>query len=146
MKKQGTQNFENHAQVIPAFHFFALPVLLINVIWRLVLLKDGISFDSVIVAVLAIALLILALSARNFALRVQDRIIRLEMELRLEKLLFGDQRARIGEFTVDQLIALRFADDEELPVLARQVLDEKLTDRKTIKRRIKNWRPDYMRA
>jgi hypothetical protein len=146
MEKQKAQNFENHTRIVPVFMLFVLPVLLINVIWRLVSLKDGISFEPVMLAALAVALLVLALCARTFALSVQDRVIRLEMELRLEKLLPGDLRPRIGEFTVEQLIALRFAGDEELPVLARQVLDEKLTDRKTIKRRIKNWRPDYMRA
>jgi hypothetical protein len=77
---------------------------------------------------------------------VQDRVIRLEMRLRLERLLAPELRSRIPEFTVAQLISLRFASDGELPALARQVLDENLTDRKAIKRRIKNWQPDFLRA
>jgi hypothetical protein len=95
---------------------------------------------------LAIAFLILILYARMFTLTVQDRVIRLEMRLRLERLLPMDLRSRIPEFTAPQLISLRFAGDEELAVLARQVLDEKLSDRKSIKRRIKNWQADFLRA
>jgi hypothetical protein len=77
---------------------------------------------------------------------VQDRVIRLEMRLRLERLLPPELRSRVSEFTVPQLVSLRFAGDDELPVLARQVLEEKLSDRKTIKRRIKNWQADFLRA
>jgi hypothetical protein len=86
------------------------------------------------------------LYARLFSLTVQDRVIRLEMRLRLERLLPPDLRSRIPEFTPAQFISLRFAGDDELPALARQVLDEKLSDRKTIKRRIKNWQADFLRA
>jgi len=95
---------------------------------------------------LAIAFVILVLYARLFTLTVQDRVIRLEMRMRLERLLPADLRSRIPEFTVAQLISLRFAGDEELATLARQVLDEKLNDRKSIKRRIKNWQADLLRA
>ena len=68
------------------------------------------------------------------------------MRLRLAGLLPPDLQPRIGEFTIAQLVSLRFAGDEELPVLARQVLEEKLEDRKTIKRRIKSWQGDFLRA
>jgi hypothetical protein len=94
----------------------------------------------------AAALLILVIYARLFALTVQDRVIRLEMRLRMERVLPPDLRARIPEFTVPQLISLRFASDMELPLLARQVLDEKLNDRKAIKRRVKEWQADFLRA
>ena len=94
----------------------------------------------------AAALVALAFVARIFALTVQDRIIRLEMQLRLARLLPADLQSRIGEFTVAQLVSLRFAGDDELPALARQVLEEKLEDRKAIKRRIKNWQGDFLRA
>jgi hypothetical protein len=95
---------------------------------------------------LAAALVVLVFYARLFPLAVQDRLIRLEERLRSERLLPADLRPRIGEFSADQLVALRFASDVELPVLARKVLDEKLTDRKAIKKLIKNWKPDYQRA
>ncbi len=73
-------------------------------------------------------------------------MIRIEMRLRLERALSPDLRSRIAEFTVPQLVSLRFASDQELPLLAQQVLDEKLNDRKTIKRRIKDWQADFLRA
>ncbi len=94
----------------------------------------------------AAALLTLAFVARIFALTVQDRIIRLEMNLRLARLLPADLHSRLGDFSIAQLVSLRFASDDELPTLARQVLEEKLEDRKTIKRRIKSWQGDFLRA
>ena len=95
---------------------------------------------------LALAFVVGALCARIFALTVQDRVIRLEMRLRLQQVLPAELRGRIPEFTVSQLVALRFAGDAELPGLARKVLDEKLTDRKAIKKMIQKWEPDYLRA
>jgi hypothetical protein len=77
---------------------------------------------------------------------VQDRVIRLEMRLRLQQVLPANLRERIPEFTVSQLVALRFASDDELPGLARKVLEEKLTDRKAIKRLVQNWQADLLRA
>jgi hypothetical protein len=146
VEKIKAQNFQNHARFVPPFHFFVLPVLLINLIYSLVRLKDGITFFSVWTAVLALALLMLALLGRVFAITVQDRVIRLEMQIRLERLLSPELRPRIGEFTLEQLVGLRFAGDDELPVLAVQVLDERLSNRKAIKQRVKNWRPDFLRA
>lgn len=146
MAQQKAQNFENHHRVVPAYHMYVFAVFLINLVWRLVLLKDGITFASIMNVLLAVAFVLVFFYARTFPLAVQDRVIRLEMRLRLERLLPPDLRARIPEFTVPQLIALRFAGDDELPALARQVLDEKLNDRKTIKRRVKNWQADFLRA
>ena len=121
-----SQNFENHAKFVPAFHFFILPVFLFNVIWCITRLIRSFSVESVVSLVLALAFLLLALHARLFALKVQDRLIRLEMRLRLQQLLPADFRPRIPEFTVDQLVALRFASDAELPALCRKVLDDKI--------------------
>ncbi|MGA8220919.1 MAG: DUF6526 family protein [Candidatus Acidiferrales bacterium] len=141
-----TQNFENHVKLVPAFHFFILPFLLFNLVWSIARAVRAFSVESLISAVLALALLLLALYARMFALAVQDRVIRLEMRLRLQQLLPQDLRPRIPDFTVGQLVALRFASDAELPALARKVLEEKLTERKAIKKLIQNWQPDYQRA
>jgi len=80
------------------------------------------------------------------ALKVQDRVIRLEERLRFERALPAELHPRIGEFTIDQLVALRFASNAELPELARRVLEEKLVNRKEIKKLIKTWRPDFVRA
>lgn len=140
------QNFENHTKLVPAFHFFVLPVLLLNVIWSVVRLVRGFSFGTIVSVLVAIALMLLALTARMFALTVQDRVIRLEMRLRMHQALPQDLRGRISEFTVGQLVSLRFASDAELPALARKVLDEKLTDRKTIKKLVRDWQPDLLRA
>lgn len=146
MAQEKVQNFKNHSRVVPPYHMFVIPIFMINFIWRLVQLKDGITFASIMNVLLAIAFVILVLYARLFTLTVQDRVIRLEMRLRLERLLPPELRARIPEFTVAQLISLRFAGDEELATLARQVLEEKLNDRKTIKKRVKNWQADFLRA
>jgi hypothetical protein len=141
------QNFSNHARFVPAFHFFALPVFLINLGWAVYrLIVSRFSLGSIVSLLLAAALLVLLVYARIFALTAQDRIIRLEERLRYERLLPADLKPRIGEFTLDQLISLRFASDAELPELARAVLNEKLTDRKAIKQRVNKWKADYLRV
>jgi hypothetical protein len=140
------QNYSNHTRWVPPFHFFAMPVLLLNVGWQIYHVVKVQSGDTIISLLLALALVVIALSGRLFALKVQDRLIRLEMRLRLMSLLGQDLRGRIPEFTVDQLVALRFASDEELPALARKCLDEKITARKPIKQMVKNWQADELRA
>ena len=141
------QNLANHVRFVPMFHFFALPVLGINLVWSLYRLRYlGLTFEGIFGVLLAAALVLVALNARLFALAVQDRVIRLEERLRGERLLPADLRPRILELTAGQLVALRFACDEELPALTRKVLDEKLQERKAIKQLIKKWRPDYQRA
>jgi len=141
------QSFANHKRIVPLFHFFAIPVFILNLLVRLYWLWSlRFSLGSIGGVILAAALVVLVFYARLFALAVQDRVIRLEEQLRYERLLPEELRWRIDEFTVNQFIALRFASDDELPALVRKVLDEKLTERKAIKRLIKNWRPDYLRA
>ncbi|HKW87530.1 MAG TPA: DUF6526 family protein [Candidatus Acidoferrales bacterium] len=141
------QNFENHVRVVPPFHMFVLPALALNFVYSIYkLVHTWFTFDALVGMIVALALVLLALFARRFALTVQDRVIRLEMRLRMEKLLPADLKARIEEFSVGQLVALRFASDAELPELARRVLGEKLENRKAIKRMVKTWKPDYLRA
>jgi hypothetical protein len=141
------QNFSNHGRFFPPFHFFVVPVLLVNFFWSIYRWKlSGFSLDGFVSLVVALALLLGFLSARRMALSVQDRVIRLEERLRYERLLPADLKPRIGDFTVSQFVSLRFASDAELPALARKVLDEKLNERKTIKQLIKSWKPDYLRA
>jgi uncharacterized protein DUF6526 len=141
-----SQDFENHAKIVPAFHFFVLPILTLNLGWSIYHLIHAFSADTLISALLAMALIVLAFCARIFALTVQDRVIRLEMRQHLMQLLPAELRPRIPEFTVNQLVSLRFASDAELPALARRVLDEKITDRKSIKRLVQTWQPDLLRA
>jgi hypothetical protein len=141
------QNFANHAKYVPAFHFFVLPVLLLNLGWAVSRWKTSLwSLDGAIWVLTSVAILLGFLLARTFALSVQDRVIRLEERLRCERLLPQDLQARILEFEPGQLVSLRFASDAELPALARKVLDEKIKDRKLIKQQVKNWRADYLRA
>lgn len=147
MANEKPQNFQNHVRIVPAYHMFVFPVLFINIGWTIYrLVKFPISFNTVFAVILAVALLLLALYARLFALTVQDRIIRLEMRLRLAEILPADLRPRIPEFSVAQLVSMRFASDAELPALARKVLDDKMSDRKAIKQLVKNWQGDYVRA
>ena len=146
MANQKPQNYQNHVLTLPLFHFVFL-VFAINLGWTIYhLVRSGIRFRSVFTVLMAVALLILYFYTRRFALTVQDRVIRLEMRLRLAELLPGELRPRIPEFTVDQLIALRFASDAELPALARKVLEEKINDRKTIKQLVKGWQADNLGA
>jgi Family of unknown function (DUF6526) len=140
------QNYSNHRRFLPIFHFFVLPVLLFNVVYRIVVAVRAFSFDTVVGAVVAIALLALALAARLMANTVQDRVIRLEMRLRLGSVLPPGLRARIPEFTLAQLVALRFASDAELPELAGKVLQEQIDNRNTIKKMVQDWQADYLRA
>src|ERR1700719_1554601 len=141
------QNLSNHTKIFPPFHFFVLPVLLINLGVQIYWLKVfWITFAGVFGVLMALALIAGFLSARRFALSVQDRVIRLEERLRYQRLLPADLQQRIEEFTVAQLVSLRFASDAELPALARKVLDEKMQERKAIKQLVKNWKPDFLRA
>ena len=141
------QNFQNHGKFVPVFHFFAVPVFVVNLVWSFFRLRTlGFSFAGIFGVLLAAALVVLVFAGRLFALAVQDRVIRLEERLRYERVLPADLQARSGEFEIGQIVSLRFASDAELPALARKVLDEKLTERKAIKQLIKCWRPDYQRA
>jgi hypothetical protein len=141
-----TQNFKNHTKFVPPFHFVVLPILLVNLGWQIDRLVYSFSKGAVLSLLVAVALLLLALSARMMTVTVQDRVIRLEMLLRMQQMLPVDLRPRIGEFTVGQLVALRFASDAELPDLARKVLQDKVTDRKAIKQLVRDWQPDHLRA
>ena len=146
MAQAAPQTFENHGRIVPAYHMGAFGILVIYLFWSLYKVVRYFSADAVIGLLLAIPLFLIFFYARMFALTVQDRVIRLEMRLRMERILPPDLQPRIQEFTVAQLVALRFASDEELPDLARRVLTENIADRKTIKKMVKHWNPDYLRA
>jgi|SRR5271167_3857977 len=141
------QNFSNHVKWVPTFHFFVMPVLLLNFGWSIYrLVHPGFTWDGLIHLLTAAALVVLMFNARLFVLCVQDRVIRMEERQRLAKLLPDDLKPRIGEFTTGQLVALRFASDAELPTLSRKILSDKLTDIKAIKQMVQNWRADHLRA
>ncbi|GMR12493.1 MAG: hypothetical protein BMS9Abin29_0682 [Gemmatimonadota bacterium] len=140
------QNYGNHRRFVPTYHFLIAPILLLNLGWMLYQLVVAFSMSAVVAFLLAIALISMFLHLRLFPLAAQDRLIRLEERLRLERLLPHEQRHRIVDLSVNQLIALRFASDAEVGDLALAVLDEGLDDREAIKRRITDWRPDYQRV
>jgi len=141
------QNYGNHVKFVPLFHYFALPVLGLNVLWSCYRVwKLRFSVESFVGVVVAAALLGTLFCARLFALAVQDRVIRLEERLRFARLLPADLSSRFDEFSISQIVALRFASDAELPTLARKVLTEKIEDRKQIKLMVQNWRADTLRA
>lgn len=152
MAEKTSQTFANHTRFDPAFHFFLGPVFILGVILSLVHFfyhfRESDARDNIhsfLIVVLAVALLTWLFKTRLYALKVQDRVIRLEERLRLMQVLPEPLRARIPELTESQLIALRFASDAELPKLVERALNEKLS-RKDIKKSIQNWRPDYWRV
>ena len=140
------QNYANHVRKLPPLYIAAAAVLIINLLWTIYVAVRNVAFGTVLQVLLVASLLVLFVFARTFALTVQDRLIRLEERMRMERLLPADLRPRIGEFTVKQLVGLRFASDAELPALAREVLDGRLTELDAIKRAVKDWRADWQRA
>jgi hypothetical protein len=146
MGEKVPQNFANHRKFVPLYHFGIFAVFAVNVLWSLVQLVRFPSWTTAFGVALALALLILFFYTRTFALTVQDRVIRLEMRLRLKHVLPADLAARILELDRDQLIALRFASDAELPDLVREVLTNDIHNRDAIKKKIQNWQGDYWRC
>jgi hypothetical protein len=140
------QNYANHARFVPAYHFVAFFLVLINLVFTVVQIFRSPTLTTVVAALAAAALALVYWYARGFVIAVQDRVIRLEMQLRLQRVLPDDLKARTGEITKGQFVALRFASDAELPALVRKVLDEKITDQKQIKMAVKDWQADYWRA
>ena len=146
MADTAPQSFANHTRFVPPFHIGALGIFALNLIWALYRLVKYPAVGTAMTALLAVAFILGALYARIFALTVQDRVIRLEMRLRMRELLPADLQGRIGELTTRQLVALRFASDAELPALCRTVLTDKITDKTAIKKMVKEWQGDHLRA
>ncbi|MBX3289734.1 MAG: hypothetical protein KF855_10365 [Acidobacteria bacterium] len=140
------QNYSNHVRWYPIVHFVLTPILLFNLIWQIVRLSQEFSWDRAESVLLAAGLMILSLTARIQALKALDRVIRLEERLRYRELLPKDVAEKAASLRTRQIIALRFASDEELPELISQVLDGKLNTPKEIKMAVKNWRGDYLRV
>jgi Family of unknown function (DUF6526) len=140
------QTYKNHTRFLPAFHFFVIPVLALNALNAIRHVWLAPNASTAWTLIVAVALLMLGLLSRIMAVTVQDRVIRLEMRLRLQQCLPADLRGRIDELTPRQLVALRFASDAELPELVREVLAGKLATGRDIKRRVRNWQGDWLRA
>lgn len=144
MAEKTPQTYANHTKLDPPFHFFMVPVwgiTLLLAIWNLIRNPSAVSAWLLVVAA---ATVVAVFKIRLYALRVQDRVIRLEERQRLSQLLSEPFRSRIGELTADQLIALRFAPDAEIPAMVEKTLAGNWS-RADIKKAIVTWRPDYFR-
>lgn len=139
------QSFEKHAKFVPGYHFWTTPLLFFPALWFGYRAATDFNADRLALFLFAVGAMLAGYFLRAFPLGVQDRVIRLEERLRLERLLPADLRGRIPELTTKQLVALRFASDQELPDLARKVLEQQMTDRREIKRLVRNWRADHQR-
>ena len=139
------QNFKNHAKMVPGFHYIVLPALLLLIIGAAINFfrsSEGNCLPAVLLLISLIVIMLLSSFVRSFALRAQDRAIRAEENFRYY-LLTG--KPFPSELTIHQIIALRFASDNEFVGLVKKALDEKLSN-KQIKAQISQWRPDYYRA
>jgi hypothetical protein len=141
------QSFANHSRLVPGFHYYTFSAIVVVTLWAAWSLLRTPSIDSVVGLLQAGALIGLFWYCRIFPLTAQDRVIRLEERLRLHRLLPPEQAATAVErLTARQLIALRFASDEELPDLVRRVLAGELTGGKEIKQAVRQWRADHLRV
>lgn len=146
MSSDSTQSYQTHRRFHPIYHFVTLPILSINVIVTIVVAVRSFSILALWNVIVAFALALLAVIVRVYATKNQDRIIRAEESARMWRLLPPDLRPRIADLTTGQLIALRFAADDELAELTRAVLSGEVRGRENIKRRVGNWRPDSQRV
>lgn len=142
-----TQNFKNHSQLVPSFHFVALPLILVFIVGSFVNLSDAIKKEEAVycaslLCLAGIILLFVAFFARGFALKAQDRAIRAEENFRH---FIATGKPLDSNLRLSQIIALRFASNEEFVALAKKAADEKLSS-KEIKQAITNWKGDYNRV
>ena len=141
-----TQSYSNHRRVFPLYHLFALPVLLAHVVVTVVGAVREPSAWTVWMVVVALGLAAAAVSNRASTLIVQNRVIGLEMSLRLATVLPVELCQRIPELDIKQLVGLRYAGDAELAGLVERCLRGELATADAVKRAVRQWRPDYVRA
>lgn len=145
MSEKSTQSHEHHTRIDPLYHYIALVILAASLIIAVVYLIANPHFFTAWLVVLSVVVFVPFFKLRTYAIKVQDRVIRLEERLRLQALAPAEWHAQISRLTESQLIGLRFAPDDELFELAKQAVAENLS-RKQIKERIRNWRPDDWRV
>ena len=139
------QSFDRHARIVPGYHRWTAGLIALPTLYFAYRTAFDFTFDRLAFLLFAVGVLLAATYTRIFPIGVQDRVIRLEERLRMERVLPAELRSRIPELTTRQLVALRFASDEELPELVRRVLGGQLAGRDDIKRAIRDWRPDHQR-
>lgn len=140
------QNFSNHARYYPLFHFVVIPIFLLNFIFQAFRFYQEPGLDRGVWVVVCLGFILLALVARLMALKVQDRVIRLEERLRYRDLLPAELAEKASTQKVDDIIALRFASDAELADFIEKNLQGGFLNSKEIKRAVQNWRSDYLRV
>ena len=146
MTTERTQNLSNHAQYTPAYHYVTVPLVLAYMLWALWRALENSTPDNWFFFLGAVGLTCAAAVSRLMALKVQDRVIRLEERLRLMQILPPDLQQHVLRLRASQLVALRFASDEETPALVREIVANPGITPKEIKQRVKNWRGDWFRA
>ena len=145
MSNQAEQNFENHIRHDKLAYAYLL-MLAAALICAVVGVFASAGWMAAAVIINTVATVLLAANARGYGVKVQDRIVRLEMRLRLAKALSGELAERVEEFTIPQLVGMRFESDANLPELARKVIDEDLRKATEIKRLVKDWQADFQRV
>ena len=141
------QNFQNHTRHYPLFHFIASPLLALYALYAIYALVRAPSLATAAGVVLAAGVIATLFASRVMVATVQNRLIRLEMSMRLERVLGAAAAAdAISRVPLRQIIALRFASDGELPALVARVIANELTTSVAVKQAIREWQPDYLRA
>jgi hypothetical protein len=146
MAEKVPQTYANHVRLHPPFHFFLMPAALVLLVLTIVnVVRHNDRLESWILLLIGLIMPIAILLIRVNPLRAQDRVIRLEERLRLAALLNEPLRTRIGDLTESQLVALRFASDAEVALLAEKALKEQMKAAE-IKKAVVTWRPDLFRV
>jgi hypothetical protein len=140
------QTYKNHTRWYPLVHFTIIPLLVFNLIWQIVLLWQERTWDRGESVLMAVVFALIVLTSRLQALKAQDRVIRLEEQLRYRGILPADLAERAAGLKSSEMIALRFGHDDELAELVKRVLDGELAGNRDIKLAVKNWRGDYHRV
>lgn len=140
-----TQSAANHAKMVPLYHYVTFLLVAVPTLYFIKTTITAFSVANLMFALFGAGVVLATFYARVFPLGVQDRVIRLEERLRLERVLPNEMRGKIEEISTEHLIGLRYASDEELAELAGRVLGGELADRKAIKAAVRQWRADHQR-
>ena len=145
MSERSGQNLQNHIMIEPKGIICALLAVITVILGAVGCFNGSSTVIALGVLFSGLTLFMVFFTARTYGVKLQDRIIRTEMCLRLRDVLDGDLAARAESLSIPQLIGLRFASDGEMAELVTKVLDENITDRKEIKKLVKDWQGDYDR-
>jgi hypothetical protein len=140
------QTYQTHRQRTPLYLYGVLLPFMLNLVWTFWRFVRNATLESAVPLMMGLAFVVMWWQVRRMVLVVQNRVIRLEMRLRLREILPAAMHADISRLTVSQLVALRFASDAELPDLTREVLSGRTARNDEIKRKIRDWQGDHLRA